>query len=658
MGAICGIYNRKNGPISEEICSNIMEIIQGFPHDTSHSWKNGSVFLGNTNVHITPEAENEELPKYDKPANIVLAADAIIDNRSELISILNLPYKETAMITDSDLILKAYLRWGTECSKYLIGDYAFAIWDNNKKELFCVRDHVGKRTFYFYMNKDIFAFCTIMKPLLIIKGNQSDLNQEWIANYLSLLEPLHELNITSTIYKDIVQLPPAHSISITKKGTKIKKYWDPLMVKKLKLNTDQEYEEAFRNVFFEAVNCRLRGNGNIGVMLSGGLDSGSLACIAAKNMAESGKVLKTYTSIPFPEYKNWLGNNSLADERDFVQSIIDRYNNIDFKFCDSKGINSYNSLNRLMNLLEHPFKFTANFFWMDNIASQCSKDGCSILLDGQSGNFTVSFGDLTSFVITMVRRGKWLTALQEIRSYSVVLNRNQMSVLKYFLVLMLPEKFTKKYRRVFRKRNNKNEQEPKAPINFKLSTCWKTDELLKKLKLGKYYTKNQSLYQIRKFIANSLLFSQAGEAETKLSLAYGIIKRDPTRDKRVIEFCMSLPAEQFVKDGIERSLIRRAMKGILPEKIRLNYRVRGTQSADWIQRLLPEWKELKNELLTMLENDALKRYIDLGVVEDSLKKIDELPKDEDYYEVLTFMNIIALGRFFSHNQYNPVNIII
>jgi len=302
-----------------------------------------------------------------------------------------------------------------------------------------------------------------------------------------------------------------------------------------------------------------------------------------------------------------------------------------------------------MNLLEHPFKFTPNFFWLDTIASQCSRDGCSVLLDGQTGNYTVSFGDLTSFVITMLKRGKWLTARREIHNYSIVLNRNYNSILKYFFLLCLSGNLLKGYKFLFKKGKTKDRQEPIAPINSKLLARWKIDKLLKEHKLGKYYTKNQTIHQIRKFVASSLLFSQAGEAETKLSLTYGIIKRDPTRDKRVIEFCMSLPTEQFVKKGIERSLIRRAMDGILPDKIRMNLRVGGTQSADWIQRLLPEWQNIKDELLSLLENDELNQFIDIDLVKRMLEKMDDYPKDEEYYEVQTVINILALGKFLKYN---------
>ena len=639
MGTICGIYNRKNGLLAEECCKDMMDILKKFPHDTSDDWHDQSVFLGCTNVYITPESKYEQLPFYDQQSGFVLTADAIIDNRSELLAIFGVPPAQALATPDSELILKAYRKWGAECPQYLIGDYAFAIWDENRKELFCARDHVGKRTFYYYADTDIFAFCTLSKPLLLVRGEQDALNDQWIANYLALLEPVHELDIVATVYEGILQLPPAHSMRVTPKEIKIQKYWDPLKIKKLQLTQDQEYEEAFRKVFSEAVHCRLRGNGPVGVMLSGGLDSGSAACIAAKNLEEQGKRLRAYSAIPFSEYKNWLDKNALADEREYIQAVIEEYQNIDIQYCDSVGINSYNSLDRLMDLLEHPFKFAPNFFWLDTIASQCSKDGCCILLDGQSGNYTVSFGDLTSFVVTMVKRGKWLTALKEIRSYSVVFNRNYLSILKYFLVLFLPGNLLKY-----------NKQAPPAPINMELSSRWKTDKLFKKYKFGKYATKKQTIHQIRRFLAGSVLFSQAGEAETKLSLAYGILKRDPTRDKRVVEFCMSLPPEQFVKDGIERSLIRRAMEGILPDKVRMNLSVRGTQSADWIQRLHPEWKNIKNELLILLENPAVKRYVNTGLINSILNKIDEHPKDEDYYEVQILLNTVAIGRFLVYNK--------
>ena len=137
-----------------------------------------------------------------------------------------------------------------------------------------------------------------------------------------------------------------------------------------------------------------------------------------------------------------------------------------------------------------------------------------------------------------------------------------------------------------------------------------------------------------------------GEIETKLSLKYGIVKRDPTRDKRVIEFCLSLPTEMFVDGGMERALVRKSMKGILPEKIRINTSVRGKQSADWIYRITPKWKQIKKELENILNNDNnLVNYVDIDKLKNTLEMLDSNNLNEHKNEVRMLLVTLVFSSF-------------
>lgn len=379
-------------------------------------------------------------------------------------------------------------------------------------------------------------------------------------------------------------------------------------------------------------------------MLSGGLDSGSVACIAAEKLASEGKRLKSYTAVPFSAYQDYLPSYATADESDYVQAILDQYGNIDAAFCDAGGVNAYDSMARLTRLMEHPYKCIAALYWVDAIAAQCSRDGCRILLDGQQGNSTVSYGDLGSVVNSLLRSGKWLAARREIRCYATLRRRNYRSVWRHILITNIHPAIKQGYKRLFRG------ERPVAvlagPIHPQQAARWHTNRRLKKtLGLSKYHTQQHTVRLDRKFFLSGQRFSQSGEADTKLGLAYGIVRRDPTADKRVIEFCLRLPPEQLVKDGLERSLIRRALAGILPDKVRLNLSVRGRQSADWIQRLRPEWPPLQDELARRLESPALAAYIDSDLVKATLAAIAEYPNDDEYSQMLTLMIVLAMDRF-------------
>ncbi|WPC43294.1 asparagine synthase-related protein [Clostridium sp. JS66] len=642
MSAICGIYNLIGGKVLEQINSAMMEKLKAYPNDFSGTWEKNQVFLGSVIKYITPESSLEKLPYFQSENGLVINADAIIDNRRELLSLFNIPVTEWCQIPDSRLILLAYIKWGEECPKHLVGDFAFVIWNEKTKEMFCARDHVGKRTFYYYNSTEVFAFCTVMKPLLIIKENPNELNDAWIADFLALQGPIHEVDCNHTIYKNIFQLPPAHTLKINPRGIVIRKYWNPLDVPKLHLKSDEDYEEAFREVFFEAVNCRLHSVGSVGIMLSGGLDSGSIASIAALKLEEEGKRLKAFTSIPISDYKDWLPKTAIADERDYIKAYMEEHRNIDVTYCNCEGLNSVNCIDELIDILEQPYKFVQNSFWLNDIALKAAQSKCTVLLDGQSGNYTISFGNITSYLMTLYRKGKLISALREIRDYSKFYNRTYSSVFKYFLKIVLPDCIKSIYHKI-NAIDEKNELQ--VPVNSEYASKWNVNDRLKKVGLGPYLKNNLDIQEVHRFLANSVLFSHAGAIETKLSLKYGIAKRDPTRDKRIIEFCMSLPGEQFVNKGKERSLIRRAMKGILPDKIRLNYTSRGCQSADWIQRLLPDWPNIKRELQYIIKCKTFEKYLDTDKLQKVLNDIGDHPKDDSYECIQMIIISIIFGRF-------------
>jgi asparagine synthase (glutamine-hydrolysing) len=653
MGAICGLFHKSDRSFAQIDAdgAKMMAQLTAFIHETANFWSSRHVFFGNINTYVTPESKYEALPGYNEKKRVAITADAIIDNRDELLSHFGIPKEIVARTPDSNLIELAYLKWGSECPKHLIGDYAFAVWDEDKEQLFCARDHVGKRTFYYYHNSEIFAFSTTIKPLLQLKEDSRELNEEWIANNLATGIPLNQLDTSSTVYKDIFQLPPAHTMTVTKKGIRFQKYWDPLEVPQLRLASNEAYEEAFREVFFAAVRCRLRSVGSVGILLSSGLDSGSVACVAASMLKGEGKRLKAYTSVPFKGYRDWLSKHELADESGYIRPILDQYDNIDINFSASEGITAYNSLDRLTGILEFPFKYSQNFFWIDNLTAMAKRDQCAILLDGQSGNDTVSLGNLVSYFRSLAASGRWRTALREVKFYSTRNNRNYRSVLRALFAMLLPERMLKVYRYLLRRGHTSDTidwNNPRPLINPDFALLWQTDRKLKKYNLGKYHKKYFSLRDTHRFTASALPFSQVAEADVKLSLAHGLTRRDPTRDKRVIEFCLSLPEGQLVHNGVERSIIRRAMKDILPDQVRMNTKVRGAQSADWIQRMREEWEQVKDEFLQALDNPAIRKYVDTDYARSLFKGNHEKDNEEENYKAKMMLDVVAWQRFLSH----------
>lgn len=645
MSAIWGVIYRNGKRVSEEAKRSLVDRLSLYKVDSINTWEKGSIYLGCGLQYITQESLQEILPFYDRYKGLAITADAIIDNRSELFKQLKIPKEAQPCITDSELILLSYEKWGADCPRYLIGDFSFVIWDEKKDELFCVRDHVGKRTFYYYCDDNTFAFGTLIKPIFDLVGKKPDLNDKWIADFLVLKGPVLSVEYAESPYEGIYQLEPGHSLTVDKKGRTKRRYWDPLKeVKPLKLKSDEEYIEEFKKVFFEAVRCRLRSISDVGIMLSGGLDSGSIACVAAQELSGEGKRLRAFSSIPMEgyEFNDKKYRHFIPDEREYIRTIGEKYDNVDIEYCRNEGKDSVKDMDKYIDILEQPYKTIENSFWVFSMAEKAAKKGCRVLLSGQSGNTTISFGDFDVHIKTLFGKGKLIKMKREIDSLAKLYNLPKKRVIMEVIRVLLPYGL----RKVVSNRVRKNIKDYEAfPVNPELVEKWNVKKRLEKkgynLKPEKFY----NLKDIHKYIVDNVSFSQVAIPETKASLAYGIVERDPSRDKRVIEFCLSLPSDQFVRNGVERRLIREAMKGILPEKIRSNCTKRGLQAADWIQRLKPSWQDICVDIERALENEHIKRYIDTSRLEKELELLKYGPDEDKGRWIKMLLIALVLSKF-------------
>ena len=645
-GAILGYLNKSEKIADTYLGKMMMQEWDKYKLSRVDKIYHNNLFMACGIINVTREDKYEKLPYYDARNACIITADAILDNRLELIEILCGDEVFNDSITDSSLILKAYIKWGKDCLKYLIGDFAFVIWDDTNQELFCARDHVGKRCLYYYENKDVFAFSTTIKPLVNLLSD-GKIEKEWIADFLYLEGPRVGINGESTIYKNILKVLPAHYLIVNKDGGIIhRKYWDPLKIEKIKFKSNKEYIYEFNNIFNEAVKCRLRCDKNIAVMMSGGLDSTSVACIAAKELKSRDEEIKAYTSIPFSKYKNNLSKWEVADEREYIKAVLDENHNVSIKYISCEEKNAYSDVDYYLNLLEEPYKIFQNIGWLDEITKSAANDGCGVILDGQFGNSSISFGRYEIHVVTLFRQLKWIKILREIRALSKIYKKDFITCTRVTAKMTLKDETLKKI-----KRSYKGKEEYKSPIPMK-------DEILKKYRVkdrfkatGLYdYENRYDIFQHRIKILDATQFNQVGELETKQSLMHGILRRDPTRDKRVLEFCLNIPSEQYVNKGRERILIREAMKGIIPEKIRLNYDIRGSQSADWIQKMELNWCEIFEKMSLLLQNNKLAQYIDEKELEEIILEIKDVPKDENSVEISSVTTLYILNEFLNKNS--------
>ena len=327
MSGIAGFYPMA-GQFDPSLIERMTKIMAHRGPDGDQCWQNNAIALGHCSLVTTPEAQWETLPLHSAACGLTLTCDARLDNRAELLvqlpdelerlQVLAEPLKlET--IGDGALILAAYLCWGENCAAQLLGDFAFAIWDENKQHLFCARDHAGVKPFYYYHAPgERFVFGSEIKAIFQVDEVPRERSEKRIAEYLIFAFADHQ----STFYTHVLRLPAAHTLTVSRTEFQLQRYWNLYDVPMQNNLSDVECDARFREILFEAVRCRMRGRkGEVGGFLSGGLDSSALMCVAREVQREQTPDGETPALLPV--FSTIYDEVRECDEREWMQYVLD-----------------------------------------------------------------------------------------------------------------------------------------------------------------------------------------------------------------------------------------------------------------------------------------------------------------------------------------------
>jgi len=572
MSAIFGILNLDGRPLEPERLERMREPMAYWGPDDSGVCSAGPVGLGQLMLRGTPESEHEALPLESGCGRYLLTAAARIDNRAELLDLFGVPAREHATTPDSALILNAYAKWAEQCPAHLLGDWAFAVWERGRQRLFMARDHHGNTGLYYCRTPQFFAFSSCVKGLLALLPGRPALNEFRLAQVLTAWPAQGP----DTVYEGIHRLPPAHCMSVRAGAPFVHRYWYAEHVPPLRLRADEEYVEAFKEIYGEAVRCRLRTLRPAAVTLSGGLDSGSVTAVAARFLGESGKPLPALSFVPRHDVRECVGPGRLGDESELIEATATHAGNVDMSFIRAEHVTPLQGVRRSLELHDAPQHAAGNAFWITALMAEAQARGFGTLLTGQGGNATISW-HRPGYLRELVRTGRWLTLWRELRALARHRGKPlwRMAAGRLALPLLAPLLRTPSARR-----------RPWAGYSAIAASFAERLQLRQRmaqaghdpyfLGTGNPRAMRLALLQPGRTITGGLwLESGAGHA---------LDVRDPTLDKRVIEFCLAIPDTQFARHGQDRLLIRRAMQGLLPDTVRLNQRV-GIQAADIGPRL-------------------------------------------------------------------------
>lgn len=561
MSAIAGIYCRNQQEVISDELSKMVEILSHRGPDGFDIWHESSIGLGHRMLWSTPESLLEVLPFTHN--HITITADARIDNRSELIPQLGLGARPSEEITDSEVILAAYEKWGEHCPEELLGDFAFAIWDSPNQRLFCARDHFGVKPLYYYASEALFAFATEIKALFCVEGIPRQLNRLRMGDYL--LSMFHDTAMTS--YQKILRLPPAHRMTISADGVELSSYWQLDASRSLPPASNEEYAAELREIFTEAVNCRLRSAYPIGSTLSGGLDSSSITCVARD-------ILRQKERAPLHTFSAIFDSMPECDERKYTKPIFEQGGLIPH-LVQGNCQTAFENIEKMFWHQDEAF-YAPNWFMSWPLYAEINKQGVRVILDGFDGDNAVSEG--YGLLSELADAGRWLELTRQVWRLSRV------STLPFWYALWAHfhhyrirpvinrYRILRRCRKILNKIFSVRKQEENTRWDILLNPQF--SEELNIAQRHQEWRKTQGhggLSERQRQYRNLVMQgteSFALEMTDKTTAAFSIEPRYPFWDKRLIEFCLALPAEQKLHDGWTRVVMRRAMSCIVPDEVR------------------------------------------------------------------------------------------
>ena len=590
MSVIFGIINKKGDINPDHQLEGMFRSLQDIPHDHVFSWADENAGLGLIHKISTEESVYDKQPYYSDDKKRIGIAEARLDNRDHLLHLLEIPNEQHKITGDTLLVFKAYEKWGETCARKLFGDWSFAVFDKHSKKLFLARDQYGITALYYCDTPNYFAFSGSKKMLLDLPGLSHEINSIQLAQIMIGWHGFAD----QTIYKKIMLLPPASFGHYENGNIKIHKYWDITETKDTRYKNDEEYVEAFREKFTNAVKSRLRSVSPVGIMLSSGIDSSSVAAIASQELLINKKELFAYTAAPlFTDLTN-LKPFQVGDESIVAQKFVSGLSNIKHNIVRSEEIKLSESLLLSLDILNTPVRNIGNMFWIFSIMQKAKENGIRTMLTGQGGNTTIS-APPGGYYREFIRKG-----------YRQSIKRN------------LPDKWLVSFLK-WKRKYQIDMDETFINKSFAAET-----EILKLAKKHGYHPGIFNSSSLRKIIENRISFSNAqGDwFYDELGIHYGIDIYDPTYDFKLLEHCYSIPSDQFIRFGNDKYMIRRAMKGVLPDEI-LFSKKKGVQACDLSPRLRSDFQEFSFIMKRIISNSECNNVLNYNKINSVFTRINE-----------------------------------
>ena len=503
----------------------------------------GDSAFGISLYDLLPEDRFDRQPLSD--GRFQLVADIRLDNRAELLGRLGESAADFDAWSDADILFLALRTRGERCVDHLAGDFAFAFHDSQTKRLILARDPMGQRPLCYAPRGDSIAFASM--PSGLLAGRRPRLDLANFALRLVTAAPRDE----QTYFDDVTSVRLGETIVFEGKRVVARSFWKPSRKAPPQANESQ-WTDLFRGQLDAAVGRQLRSSSSVvASQLSSGYDSSAVTATAAR-VITPGQRLVALTGAPSPGLDWLVSKNRIADESPLASLTAAMHSIEHLVIRDPEPLLA--PLLTSSGLNQEPLPNLFNFGWWSALQRAAGEQGASAMLSATMGNFTISYGGVDTLPY-MVRAGHWLTWWREARA-SVLKNDNRWrGIMMTSFEPWIPRRVTNAlYRSFVGKPDESQFCFVRTPLaDDARQSAARTGSILS----GDLAT--DRLYWMQR--NDPGVHGKGMLALTKVEL------RDPTADRELIEFCLSLPVKQLIHNGVYRPLARRALHAKLPAEL-------------------------------------------------------------------------------------------
>jgi asparagine synthase (glutamine-hydrolysing) len=527
--------------------------------------------------------------------------DGHIDNRAELLRAL--PGSVDPACDNAALYGQCHAAWGAAAEGRIVGQYAAIIWFPQRREVYVARSPLQAPSLHVWREADRLIISSTPRAIFATGEIERRVDEQKLADSLYLNYTEGERGW----FAGVGRLPIGCTALYSRGQAQVQRWYDPLTLPEVRLARDADYIEAANALFAQATRAALDGFSRPAVSVSGGFDSQAVAASAMEVLGPD-VPLPGFTSVPEEGWDGRTSENRFGDERAYVAALAAMYPSFRNHLVDAAGLSFDHQLEAMFLLAGAPPRNAMNLHWIHEVRRQARAHGCDVVLTGALGNATFSF-DGRGYLPTLLRQGRWRTLLREARPMA---RRNNLGVARFVAAqALMPNLPQPLYAAIMRLRHGAVPKEDAhwCPMNPAYAAEMRVVERAADMGFDARFRPKASTRENRAAMLTGAI-NEAGDIQAAFAQLWGIPTRDPTSYRPLVEFCLGIPDDQYLRNGRGRWLARRMFAGRLPDMV-LNEGRRGLQAADWHLRLGRQRETLAAELDRLALDPAMAHRFDL-----------------------------------------------